>query len=218
MSNKYVNLITIIDNTVLSKDQISNLLDISIESNCYDDLDITADSSNNTCTSTHTSTSDEHINYYIHANSKFKNNIKNNQLYIDQYNYWCDIIMGSDEYFIGKFNKDFYKEAHENINNNLYTYLDNISDESALFFFNIFKEIIDKEYFHYIHIKNIHINNLIKNYDKIKEKNNCSICTEKLNKTISLKLPCCKNILHRKCLKKWLLESTTCPICREVLS
>ena len=73
----------------------------------------------------HTSTSDDKINYYENANNNFKENIKNNTIYKDLYNYWCDIVMGNDENFIGKFNEKTYIDAYTNINTNLYKFINN---------------------------------------------------------------------------------------------
>jgi len=221
MSNKYIKISNIADLDIfllqhgIKTSETSNNI-YYYENSSISDSSTSSDSSSNSniyfCN--HTTTSDDKINYYENANNTFKKNIKNNQVYKDLYNYWCDIVMGHDENFVGKFNEKMYIDAYTNINKNLYKFINNISDENSLFFFNVFKKIIDSEYFNIINKKNIFINNLLKNFDKTSDNSNCFICTEKLNKKISLKLPCCKNSIHRTCLKKWLMESSTCPICR----
>lgn len=49
----------------------------------------------------------------------------------------------------------------------------------------------------------------------------CSICLENMNK--NNEIPnciqfCCKQNYHFECIKKWVDENNTCPICRKVLN
>ena len=54
----------------------------------------------------------------------------------------------------------------------------------------------------------------ISNVEKIKESNTeCCICLEKgSNKFLKLK---CDHLFHEKCIKNWIEDHNTCPICRE---
>ena len=53
------------------------------------------------------------------------------------------------------------------------------------------------------------------NIIKIKTKGECSICLES-TRQIQCKT-FCGHIFHIKCIKRWLGDHTTCPICRRVL-
>ena len=51
----------------------------------------------------------------------------------------------------------------------------------------------------------------------------CPICLNSFendsrlfNKKI-INSPCCNQNIHEKCLKRWLRDNTTCPLCREIL-
>ena len=46
----------------------------------------------------------------------------------------------------------------------------------------------------------------------VSEEVECSICQENLI-NIALNLPCGHNF-HKKCIKKWFLSHSTCPVCR----
>ena len=75
-------------------------------------------------------------------------------------------------------------------------------------------KIIDKYYI------NKDINRLIKlsKLDKLKLKNNneiCSICMDNgNNKYLKLK---CNHIFHLKCIKQWIEQNNSCPLCRNTI-
>ena len=60
------------------------------------------------------------------------------------------------------------------------------------------------------------IDKILKSFTKVNSHDDCTICMEKLNGKISVKTQC-NHIMHRKCLKTWLAESHTCPVCRSKL-
>lgn len=156
--------------------------------------------------------------YFPQANKVFKEKIFTikEESY---YNKCCELVMGNDDDFCGKFNTKYYRDAYNNIEDNFYEYIDNTSDGFVSFFTNVFKEIVYTEYNKIIKMLSNRANKIIKKYPKVDKSNcngNCYICTEKLNKKISVKPPC-GHIVHRQCLKTCLLTSTLCPICRTEL-
>ena len=76
----------------------------------------------------------------------------------------------------------------------------------------------------------INYNNRFNNYNEINNKlgksiyikkndnhinQNCSICLDNLNyKQYKRILPNCNHYFHKKCIDKWLLKNSNCPICR----
>jgi hypothetical protein len=47
---------------------------------------------------------------------------------------------------------------------------------------------------------------------------NCSICLEEYKKNDNINVLKCNHIFHNNCLKMWLLNNNTCPLCRWSLS
>lgn len=89
-----------------------------------------------------------------------------------------------------------------------------ISYDSIINYLRKRSDIIDKYYI------NKEINKLIKlsKLEKIKLKNNteiCSICMNNENNKY-LKLNC-GHIFHSKCIKHWLEQKNSCPLCRNII-
>ena len=160
----------------------------------------------------------EDQNYFPQANKIFKDKI----LTDDQkksYNECCNIVMGDSDDFCGKFNSKYYGEAHDNIEANFYEYINDASDEFVIFFTEIFKVVIYTEHEKIIKILNKKVNQTLKNYPKVNKSDHvddCFVCTEKLKKKVIVKPPC-GHVIHRQCLKSWLLISMSCPLCKTQL-
>ena len=64
------------------------------------------------------------------------------------------------------------------------------------------------------------VSNLIRNHTVQKKEvcpdGMCVVCMDKLKKEKvgCMKCPGCKNYIHNKCIKTWLLAHTTCPMCK----
>ena len=63
------------------------------------------------------------------------------------------------------------------------------------------------------------VNEIIRNTDQYKvksnSKNQCSICIDGYSdNNNAMKIKVCKHEFHAWCLKKWLSQNRTCPICR----
>ena len=52
--------------------------------------------------------------------------------------------------------------------------------------------------------------------EKYKHKYECSICMEDLSKE-TLKVVKCGHFFHKDCIKQWLNNNNTCPLCRKVI-
>jgi hypothetical protein len=153
--------------------------------------------------------------FYLFANKIFKDKIGDNIIHTNYYNECCQYVMGSYNDFCGKFNRNYYEIAYDKLSNNINDYTKNKSDNFVIFFNTIFKDTIYTEYTRILNKYNIKINEILKNYekyDKNKCSGNCSICTDKLKRNVSIKPPC-GHIIHRKCLKKWFFTSVSCPLC-----
>ena len=156
------------------------------------------------------------VDFYPRANKIFKEKIGDNLIYSNYYNECCQRVMGCDDDFCGKFNRDYYEIAHNRLNSCTSAYTKDKSDNFVNFFNTIFKVVICNEYNRILNKSNKKINAILKNYsrvDKNKCEDNCSVCADKLKKNVSLKPPC-GHITHRKCLKKWFYTSVSCPLCR----
>lgn len=153
--------------------------------------------------------------FYPFANKVFKDTIGDNIIHSNYYNECCQSVMGYDNNFCGKFNKDYYETAHNLLNSNESIYTKDKSDNFVKFFNTIFKKIIHAKYNHILGKSNKKINRILKNYPQVEKhkcKYTCSVCVGKLNKNISITPPC-GHIIHRKCLKKWFHTSISCPLC-----
>jgi hypothetical protein len=157
-------------------------------------------------------------NYFPQANKIFKDKIKNDKQKTS-YNECCEIVMGDNNDFCGKFNNKYYSEAYDNIESNFYEYITDASDDFVVFFTEIFKEIIYTEHEKIIKILNKKVNKILKNYpklNKVDHTDDCFICAEKLQKKVIVKPPC-GHVIHRQCLKTCLLISMACPLCKTKL-
>jgi len=48
------------------------------------------------------------------------------------------------------------------------------------------------------------------------KKQNCSICLEHIKSSEKIRLECCKNDFHLKCIWKWQSIKDNCPLCRQI--
>lgn len=186
------------------------LIDLNNDIN-FDDISLNSDSIED---------SDDEINYYQNANNVFKNRIGKNKEFQKMFNYFSDIIMDDYDDFTGRFNDYYYIECFKLIKDNFITYINKLDDRYVSFFIDIYKKIIYEQYEKVIKRKNNKANKLLKNLEKIKckskekNKDKCVICFENLKNNLVVKTPC-NHLVHRKCLKKWLLDNKTCPLCRK---
>jgi hypothetical protein len=158
--------------------------------------------------------------FYLFANKIFKEKIGDNIIYSNYYNECCQCVMGSYSDFCGKFNRNYYEIAYNKLSNNMDDYIKNRSDNFVKFFNTIFKETIYTEYMRILNKYTVKINQILKTYervDKNKCDDDCSICTDKLRTSLSIKPPC-GHIIHRKCLKKWFFTAISCPLCNTKFS
>jgi hypothetical protein len=159
------------------------------------------------------------INYFDQCNSVFKNAIKTGKQK-RMFNECCKIVMGDNDDFCGRFTKELFKEAYNNIQNDEEDHLDELSESHHHFYHNTFKQIINSEYDKIMKKSNIQINKILKEYLKVKDKHKCTdrctICQEKLSSKLTVKTPC-NHLIHRKCLKQWMFNKKSCPICRKDL-
>ena len=152
---------------------------------------------------------------YENANQFIKKKIITPE-HIYLYNYWCCRIMCECDDFCGKFNMKFLKYAYETVEDDMIEFINEESDENVKFFIEIFKPLICSFYNNELKKASINSNKILKSFTKVNSHDDCTICMEKLNGKISVKTQC-NHIMHRKCLKTWLAESHTCPVCRSKL-
>lgn len=181
------------------------LIDLNNDIN-FDDISINSDSIDD---------SEEEINYYQNTNRVFKNKIGSNKEFQKMFNYFCDIIMDDFDDFTGRFNDFYYIECFKLIKDNFISYINKLDDNYVTFFMNIYKKIIFEQFEKVTKKKNNRANKKLKTLEKISVKCNdkCIICFENLKNNLTVKTPC-NHLVHRKCLKKWLLDNNNCPLCR----
>jgi hypothetical protein len=158
-----------------------------------------------------------YYNYYSNTNSFFKKKLKNNRKYQQLFNFWCYVLLGNVSSFNGKFNNQHISICHNLLYNN--SYENYVPIREYEFLQNIFNPIINNAYARVSKKKYKETNNVLNKYKlhyKQDLKNNndtCCICAEnlKINQCYELS---CNHMMHRNCLKKWLCEKDTCPICR----
>jgi len=52
---------------------------------------------------------------------------------------------------------------------------------------------------------------LIRRFDTRADDNTCSICLEEQAETVAT--PGCRHVFHEACMKRWLEQKDTCPLC-----
>ncbi len=45
----------------------------------------------------------------------------------------------------------------------------------------------------------------------------CSICLQKFNKSDKINILICKHQYHENCIKEWLVNNNSCPLCRSLI-
>ncbi|KAG7353318.1 ring finger domain containing protein [Nitzschia inconspicua] len=54
--------------------------------------------------------------------------------------------------------------------------------------------------------------------EELKEEHTCIICRDEMTVDTSKRLPGCGHIMHKSCLREWLVQQQTCPTCRGDIS
>lgn len=133
-----------------------------------------------------------------------------------EYNYPRNTMYGNDDY-----NNDQYNQ-----NNNKYTgngmcflLLLLVCSIFISYCFNCFNCSSDGNIYTSDIERPIIILNHIQ-YEKIEKthQKKCSICLEEYKKKDNVNLLKCNHIFHNNCLKMWLYNNNTCPLCRYNLS
>jgi hypothetical protein len=60
-----------------------------------------------------------------------------------------------------------------------------------------------------------HLEKSLSQYMKAKD-TECAICFTKIQAKMLYRLPC-EHIFHEDCIKKWIIEQNSCPLCRKVV-
>ena len=151
---------------------------------------------------------DEEISF----NMSFYNNSVDNTFSNNSINTTFDAIIDNLRNISHIINEDISNE------NNIYFEIEIIQDGNGIDSANI-DNTEQKDYF----LNRTEINEKLGKSIKIKKNDsiideNCLICME-VFKERELKriLPKCKHCYHKKCIDKWLIKNSSCPVCRDNL-
>jgi len=166
-------------------------------------------------------------NYYKFANNYIKKELKGNNQNKKYYNFWCDIIFGNMSDFCGKFNENYLKEAISKIKEGSILNYSNVVDEKD-FLNNKLYLLLNQQYEKILKHNKNKISVMLKKVkretkDQTINKFNtadCCICANciNLNKKRENILLKCSHVFHTTCIGEWMLQSQTCPICRDNIS
>ena len=162
------------------------------------------------------------INYYLYANTEFKEKIGDNKKLIRFYNSFCSNLFLRDNNFIGRFTPHYINIAYYTIKENYEKIIKNICIDFINFLDSIFIPIIDS-------LKSHHITSILDKHsikiDSIPPHTDtgcCPICFDDIKSTDCdkyIKFPC-EHIVHYNCMYNWAMASSkiTCPLCRKKLN
>ena len=166
------------------------------------------------------------INYYLYANTEFKEKIGDNKELIVFYNSSCSNLFSRDYDFIGKFTPHYIYIAYNTIKENYETIIKSICVEFKNFLDTIFIPIITRFYEELNRKKHYHVTSILEKHsikiDSIPlhtDTGCCPICFDDIKSTDCdkyIKFPC-NHTFHYNCMYNWAMASSkiTCPVCRK---